>query len=175
LSYFTLSAPGFAGRRPHAPDLHELVVKGELGRHAQLLEKRLERPRVLAHMPQVGNEPAAAGTEQSDPPVPPVPDAPDAPELLVAARTVAVLGRELRLELLEGDAMLSRQTAVASGSEASCAQLWVPHIGRLQAICLIFEVIHSQFSWLVIDLDEDGHAPRCCQRGRRSGRRVAAA
>jgi hypothetical protein len=133
------------------------VVEGELGRHAQLLEKSLERPRVLAHMPQIDDEPAAVATEQSDPAVAPVVDAPDASELFLAARTVAVLRRELRLELLERDAVLSRQAAASSGSQASCAEVWIPRIGRLHAMSSILGAIHFQFSWLVVDLDEHGH------------------
>jgi len=121
-------------------------VQSELRRHAQPLEEGFEGPRVLAYMPQVADELAAAATEQSDPAVAPVVDAPDAPELVLAARTVAALGRELRLELLERDAVLSRQQAAPSGSEASCAELRVPRIGRLQAISLIFRAIHLQFS-----------------------------
>jgi hypothetical protein len=98
-------------------------------------------------MPQVGDEPAAAATEQPDPAVAPVVDAPDALELLRAARTVAMLGRELRLELLERDAVVSRQADAASGSQASCVEDRVPRIGRLQAMSLISAAIHLQFSW----------------------------
>jgi hypothetical protein len=129
----------------HAPDLHELAVQSELRRHAKLLEEGFERPRVPAHMPQVGDEPAAAAAEQPDVAVAPVVDAPDAPELLLAARTVAVLRRELRLELLERDAVLSRQAAAPSGSQASCAEVRIPRIGRLQAMSLMFGAIHLQF------------------------------
>src|SRR5215831_9472219 len=91
LSKAMLDAPCFALCRLHAPDLHELVMEGELASQTMLFEKGFERRGVLADVPQAGDELAAAGAEQPDRAVGLVIDADDAAEPLLAAAAGAIL------------------------------------------------------------------------------------
>lgn len=85
-----------------------------------LLEEGFERLGVLARMQQAGGELATAGAEQRDGAVRPPIDADVAAELLVAARAGAVLGRELGVDLVAGDAA-PRPEPAATSLEASAS------------------------------------------------------
>src|SRR5262249_47244155 len=91
-----------------------------------LFEKGFERRGVLADVPQAGDELAAAGAEQPDRAVGLVIDADDAAEPLLAAAAGAILGRELRPELREGDAVLLLEPGIAGGFGAAGGLLGAP-------------------------------------------------
>src|SRR5262249_8453083 len=141
--------------------------------------------------------PAACGAEQPELAAGSVVDVPDAAQLPAAARAEALLGRALRLVLVERDAVLLPDLAVPVGAQGAaaiprivgvavappehtdlvhaCAVFGVIGVALLEVIPLIFRLIHLQvFCLEVIDLDEQSHFASLLRRGRRSGRRVAA-
>src|SRR5262249_33453837 len=96
-SCFALRAPRLRSRRP-AAGRDDLVEVAKPGSHAALLEMDCESLDPVTHLLHARDEVKAGSADQPDPAVRHVPDALVPAERLVAARAVAVLSRELRLE-----------------------------------------------------------------------------
>src|SRR5215471_16203716 len=120
----------------------------DIGEFGDLFDLYSDRP--LLHYKQPveapGDELAAAGAEQPDRAVGLVIDADDAAEPLLAAAAGAILGRELRPELREGDAVLLLEPGIAGGFGAAGGLLGAPF--RISGVFVRPEVPAALFASL---------------------------